>query len=275
MLIAYSKALVGATLALAILNTTAFAASKTNQIQFAYEEPKERDLVVIYKDMKERRVLERLQEFLSPFRLPKPLKFTFRSCEGEDDAFYFDYDVTLCYELVEELQRAKPKKTTQDGLTPHDAVAGPFFSIALHEFAHAVFYFYNVPIFGREEDAADQLAAYIILLLDNTVASRLIKGAAYAFLTESKEQKSKSTIEYASEHGTAEQRYYNVLCLAFGADPKQFSYLESKKILPEDRADACQDEFEQIEDAYRAVILPHVDQALAKKVWGKLEVRTK
>jgi hypothetical protein len=66
-----------------------------------------------------------------------------------------------------------------------------------------------------------------------------------------------------------------VLCLAFGADPKQFSYLESKKILPEDRADACQDEFEQIEDAYRAVILPHVDQALAKKVWGKLEVRTK
>ena len=35
MLIAYSKALVGATLALAILNTTAFAASKTNQIQIA------------------------------------------------------------------------------------------------------------------------------------------------------------------------------------------------------------------------------------------------
>ena len=266
MLIVYSKALVGAAIALAILNTTAFAAAETNQIRIAYKEPKDRDLVTIYEDMKERRVLERLQEFLSPFKLPRPLKFTFQSCDGEDDAFYFDYDVTLCYELVDELQWAKPRKTTQDGLTPHDAVAGPFFSTALHEFAHAVFELYNVPIFGREEDAADQLAAYIILLLDKTVASRLIRGTAYAFLTESKEQKSESTIEYASEHGIAEQRYYNVLCLAFGAHPKHFSDLKSKRILPKDRAERCQDEFEQIEDAYRAVILPHVDQPLAKEI---------
>jgi hypothetical protein len=274
MLIVYSKTMVPAALALAILNTSAFAEAKTNQIQVVYEAPKERDLEIVYKDMKERRVLERLQEFLSPFKLPRPLKFTFQSCDGEDDAFYFDYDVTLCYELVDELQWAKPRKTTEDGLTPHDAVAGPFFSIALHEFAHAVFDLYNVPIFGREEDAADQLAAYIILLLDKTIASRLIRGTAYEFLTESKEEKSESTIAYASEHGTAEQRYYNVLCLAFGADPKRFSSLKSKNILPEERADACQDEFEQIEDAYKAVILPHVDQALAEKVWGKLEVRT-
>ena len=275
MLIVYSKALVGAAIALAILNTTAFAAAETNQIRIAYKEPKDRDLVIIYEDMKERRVLERLQEFLSPFKLPRSLQFTFQSCDGEDDAFYFDYELTLCYELVDELQWAKPKKTTEDGVAPHDAVAGPFFSIALHEFSHALFQTYNVPVFGREEDAADQLAAYIILLQDKTIASRLIRGTAYAFLTESKEEESDSTIEYWSEHGTAEQRYYNVLCLAFGAYPEHFSNLKSKKILPEDRADACQDEFAQIEDAYKAVILPHVDQALAKKVWGKLEVRTK
>jgi hypothetical protein len=266
---------VAVAIALAIATSTAFASDKTNQIEFAYKAPKDRDLVNVYKDMKERRVLERLQEFLSPFRLPQPVKFTFQSCDGEDDAFYFENHVTLCYELIEELQWAKPKKTTGDGVAPHDAVAGPFFSIALHEFAHAFFDLHSVPIFGREEDAADQLAAYIILLLDKTVASRLIKGTAYTFLTESKEQKSKSTIEFASEHGTAEQRYYNVLCLAFGSDQNHLSELRSKKILPEYRAEACQDEFEQIEDAYRAVILPHVDQTLAKGVWGKLEVRTK
>jgi hypothetical protein len=269
------NAFVIAAIALIIANTTALASDKTNQIQFAYRVPKDSDLVKVYKDMKERRVLERLQEFLSPFRLPRPVKFTFQSCDGEDDAFYFDNHVTLCYELVDELQWAKPKNTTRDGVEPHDAVAGPFFSIALHEFAHALFDLRDVPIFGREEDAADQLAAYIILLLDKTVASHLIRGTAYAFQTESKERKSKSTIEHASEHGTAEQRYYNVLCLAFGAHPKHFSDLKSKRILPKDRAERCQDEFEQIEDAYRAVILPHVDQPLAKEIWGKLEVRTK
>ena len=252
-----------------------FAKMKTNQIRIAYVFPKDRDLMKVYEDVKERRVLERLQEFLSPFKLPRPVKFTFRGCDGEDDAFYFEDDVTVCYELVDELQWTKPKKTTSDGVAPHDAVAGPFFSAALHEFAHAYFDLHNTPVFGREEDAADQFAAYIILLLDNEVASRLIRGTAYSFQTESKEQKSASTIEFASEHGTAEQRYYNIFCLAYGADPINFSDLKSKNILPDDRVELCQDEFEQIEDAYNAVILPHVDQPLAEKVWGKLEVRTK
>lgn len=252
-----------------------FAGAKTNQIRIAYVVPKDRDLLKVYKDVKGRRVLERLQEFLSPFRLPKPVKFTFQGCDGEDDASYFDNNVTVCYELVDELQWAKPKTTTAEGVAPHDAVAGPFFSTALHEFAHAFFDLHNTPLFGREEDGADQLAAYIILLLDKKTASRLIRGTAYAFQSESKERKSPSTIEFSSEHGTPEQRYYNVLCLAFGAHPQYFSDLMSKKILPNDRAERCQDEFEQIEDAYKALILPHVDQPLAKKVWGKLEVRTK
>lgn len=252
-----------------------FAETKTNQIKISYVMPKDRDLIKVYNDVKERRILERLQEFLSPFRLPKPVQFTFQGCDGEDDASYFDNNVTVCYELIDELQWARPKKTTREGVAPHDAVAGPFFSTTIHEFAHAFFDLHNTPVFGREEDAADQFAAYIILLLDKKLASRLIRGTAHAFQSESKEEQSESTREFASEHGTAEQRYYNVLCLAFGAHPKHFSDLKSKKVLPKDRAERCQDEFEQIEDAYKALVLPHVDQTLAREVWGKLQVRTK
>ncbi len=252
----------------------ALAADRTDRIEFAYIEPKDPELDEVYRDVRKRRVLERLQEFLSPFRLPRPVVFTFKGCDGEDDAFYFDYDVTVCYELAEELQWATPKKVTAEGVAPHDAVAGPFFSTALHEFAHAFFQLHETPIFGREEDAADQFAAYIILLLDKNTASRLIRGTAYAYMTEAKERKSASTIEFSSEHGIAEQRYYNVLCMAYGSDPEYFSDLISKSILPRNRAELCQDEFEQIEDAYRALILRHVDETLAKDVWGKLEVRT-
>ena len=251
-----------------------FAADKTDQVRFSYVEPKDPELMDAYRDVRKRRVLERLQEFLVPFKLPRPVTFTFSGCAGEDDAFYFDYDITVCYELVDELQLAKPKKVTADGVAPHDAVAGPFFSTALHEFAHAFFQLHQTPILGREEDAADQFAAYIILLLDDKTASRLIRGTAYAYMTEAKERKSASTIEFSSEHGIAEQRYYNVLCMAYGADPAFYSDLKSRNILPEDRAERCQDEFEQIEDAYKAVILPHVDETLAQEVWDKLQVRT-
>ncbi|MGI9364320.1 MAG: DUF4344 domain-containing metallopeptidase [Rhizobiaceae bacterium] len=260
-------------LAISVLCKTAFAETKTNQIRFAYEVPKEQYLIEIYKDVKSRRTLERLQEFLSPFRLPHELKYTFKSCHGEEDAFHFDYDITLCYELIDKLQQTAPGKPTQNGLSPHDAVAGPFFSIALHEFAHGLFFLLEVPIFGREEDAADQLAAYIVLLLDKTIANRLIKGTAYAYLTDFDEQYDWSPSKHASEHGTPRQRYYNLLCLAYGAYPKQLLYEDIVKTLPDNRADVCQDEFEQIEDAYRTVILPHVDRELAQKVWGQFKVR--
>lgn len=254
---------------------TAFAEPETNQITYAYEVPSDPHLIEIYKDVKERRTLERLQEFLSPFRLPEELRFTFKSCDGEDDAFHYDYDITLCYELVDKLQQTAPSNFTKDGLSPHDAVAGPFFSIALHEFAHGLFFLLEVPVFGREEDAADQLAAYIILLLDKAIANRLIKGTAYAFLTDSKEQNQWAPSKHSSEHGTPKQRYYNLLCLAYGAYPKQFLNREIAQALPDNRAEACQDEFEQIEDAYEAVILPHVDRELAQKVWGQFKVRSR
>lgn len=256
-------------------DTTPSASSKADQILIAYLAPKDRDLVNVYKDMKARHVLERAQEFLSPFKLPEPIKFTFQDCGGEDDASYDAQEVTLCYEYVDELQWAKPKRTTRDGVTPHDAVAGPFFSTLLHEFVHAMFDVLDVPVLGREEDAADQLAAFIILQLGKVDASRLIRGTAYAFKTESKEKKSKSSLEFAGEHGTPEQRYYNVLCVAYGADPKFFADLKSKRILPSDRLEQCQDEYEQAEDAYKATILPYIDEGLANKVWSRLEIRNK
>jgi hypothetical protein len=42
-----------------------------------------------------------------------------------------------------------------------------------------MFHLLEIPIFGREEDAADQFAAYILLQFGKERAPRLIKGAAY------------------------------------------------------------------------------------------------
>jgi hypothetical protein len=54
--------------------TTAFAASKSNRVSVTYVPPKDPAHQVIYERLKEHRALERLQKFLSPFRLPRTLK---------------------------------------------------------------------------------------------------------------------------------------------------------------------------------------------------------
>ena len=84
-------------------------------------------------------------------------------CDGEADAFYGDDAITICYEYISELWKNMPAETTEAGIAPMDTIIGPLFDTCLHEFAHALFDMLDVPVLGREEDAADQVAAYINL----------------------------------------------------------------------------------------------------------------
>jgi hypothetical protein len=262
-----------------LLSITAMAmavvgGSKTNQITFSYEPPENPAHQAVYEDLRDRRVLERLQELLSPFRLPRTVKFTMAGCDGEDDAFYWKDEVTICYELVESLFANMPAKRTPAGIEPIDTVIGPFFGTALHEFAHALFEVLNIPVLGREEDAADQVGAYIYLQLADSEARRLVMGAAYGFFADARSDDSAITREefsedFAEEHPMPEQRAYNLLCMAYGGDEELFGDLVSKGYLPSERAESCIDDYEQVMDAVEILIRPHMDQALAKKILGR------
>jgi hypothetical protein len=246
---------------------TALSASKSSRIQISYELPKEAEHRSLYDQLKERRVLERLQEFLSPFRLPRTLKISLAGCDGEADAFYGEDAITICYEYVEELRKNMPEKTTPAGIDPFDTVVGPFIDTSLHEFAHALFDMLKLPILGREEDAADQVAAYIYLQFGEARVRRLIMGTAYAYFNEARRAPVPPSLKaFSDEHGTPAQRMFNVLCIAYGADQKGFSDFVTKGNLPKKRADACQDEYEQVQDAFQTLVLPHIDQDLADKV---------
>ena len=257
-------------LLVAVTATSGFAASKTNRVSVSYVLPKNPEHQPIYERLKERRALERLREFLSPFRLPSTLKVSLAGCDGEADAFYDDDEITICYEYINDLWKKMPAETTADGMAPIDAVIGPLFDTSLHEFGHALFDMLNVPQFGREEDAADQVSAYIILQLGKTEARQLIMGTAYAYKTEAESAAGPPLLkEFADEHGTPAQRAYNVLCIAYGADPKLFGDFVTKGYLPKKRADVCEDEYQQVAHAFETLIGPHIDRALAKKVLDK------
>ena len=224
----------------------------------AYVEPKAAEFRSIYDAAKGKRVLERLATPLSHLRLRRPLTLKLDQC-GDVNSWYDPQDrsVTVCYEYLKNILDRAPSDRTPAGVTRHEALEGPLAQVLLHESGHAVFDLLSVPIFGREEDAADQFAAYVMLLLEPDEARQLIDGSAFFLASWAKDEKP-SKDDFSDEHGLWSQRFYNLVCLAYGSDEKAFGYLVERGYLPRDRAEGCGAEYDQVAYAVRRLIAPHL-----------------
>jgi hypothetical protein len=251
----------------AVHKTSAAPTAKANRIDINYVEPKSADYQQVYKLLKERQALEKIRDLLSPLRLPHRLLLETRSCDGVSNALSNDESVIVCYEYVDEIWEKAAKETTPSGIAPIDTLIGPFVDVFLHEAGHATFSILQIPVFGREEDAADQFSTYVMLKLDKDEARRLVLGSAYQYKGDLLSPTVTLTQQtFADEHGTSAQRFFNLLCIAYGFDPKLFSDVVEKGFLPEDRAVSCQREYKQLSYAFDTLIGPHIDRQLARKL---------
>jgi hypothetical protein len=242
-------------------------ARQPNAIDIAYVTPTNPQHIPIYERLKERRVLERLQQLLSPFRLPRRLTMKVEGCDGDSNAWYAGEAVTVCYEYLDDIWQNAFKRTTFEEVAPIDVMVGPLIDVFLHELGHALFDLLDVPLFGREEDAADQVSAYIMLHLGKDEARRIVLGTAYAYRIEVQESTRPAAMtDFADEHGTPAQRFYSLLCIAYGAEPRLFRDMVDKGYLPKNRADGCDEEYAQVQKAFRRLIEPHIEPHLAQAV---------
>ena len=160
-----------------------------------------------------------------------------------------------------------PQATTLQGLTPADAVIGQYVYTVSHELGHALFDVLDIPVLGQPEDAADQFAAYMMLQLDKDQSHRLLAGAAYSYKNYIRNQQvTVPLIAFADAHSAPMQRFYNLLCMAYGANPEMFKGIVDNKFLPKERAANCPHEFHQVRSAFQKLIAPHIDKELAAKV---------
>ncbi len=236
--------------------------SKRNRVSITYVPPTEQAHAPILTALKERRALERIQALLAGVPLPRRLTLAVEGCDGEINASYDDSTtrVTICYEYlayIQETSRDLPRQAIEAGLTPQTYVVGPFLEVVLHEVAHALFDLLKVPILGREEDAADQLAAYILLQLDDDEARQVILSIATMYAQEAQDIPTKLK-EFADEHGTPAQRFFNLLCIGYGARPMLFADVVEKGFLPAERAHQCAAEYRQVSYAVSRLIAPHL-----------------
>ncbi len=250
-----------------------------NRVRGIYVLPKNPVHQYIYDRLSQRHVLERLSEFLSPIRLPRELLLKLEGCDGVVNAFYENAVVSVCYEYIEYIYSNAPKEPVVGGLTPRDAVIGPTVDVFLHEVGHGVFDLLQIPVFGREEDAADLFAAYLQLQLGKEEARVLILGNAFLGQKEAQETFAKTLTlkDSAKQHGLPAQRYFNVLCMAYGFDPVLFADAVTRWNLPPERAEDCADEYRQIDRAFAKLIRPHVDPDLLAAVkarkWLQFDVQ--
>jgi len=241
---------------------------RADQFRISYVAPKNPAHEPVFRLLKERQTLEKFKNFLSPIRLPRPLLLKLEGCDGDSNAWFDGDAITVCYEYIEDAIRNAPNETTAAGITRIDAIIGPTIEVFLHEVGHAVFDYLEVPVFGREEDAADAFASYVLLQFAKSDARRLIGGVAYTYRLEASQPSTKKN-PFADEHGLPAQRFYNVLCIAYGADPKLFADLVEKDYLPKERAEGCSDEYDQVTRACTKLIRPHIDQGRVKRVRAK------
>jgi Putative metallopeptidase len=250
--------------------TTASPALHSDRFRVSYEEPKDPQHRALYEELKSKHALEKLREFLSFIRLPRILTLKLAGCDGDDNAWYEpeDQTITVCYEYLQAVRKLAPKAATPAGVTPENAFLGPLLEVFLHEIGHALFDQLRIPILGREEDAADQFAAFFLVHLSPQMAREAMGGVAWMYAQEDKDEKI-SHAALANVHGLAGQRFYNTLCMAYGAEPDVFHDLIETKLLPEDRAEGCEFEYRQVAFAIQALMSRYIDISARDKVLAK------
>jgi hypothetical protein len=240
------------------------------QIQVEYVQPKYNsaaadpnqytDFTTIYAWLRMRQPLEEIQKFLAPLRLPHQIKVQVDTCGAERRAYVPGAPVTVCYELIDKIERIAA------GITDNDAakqmvIVGTFTEVVLHELAYAIFDVLQIPVWGRIDDAADRLAAFVMMQFPEDVAHTTTVGSADFFLLS---KKTWTGVAFANTRSPDAQRFYNFLCIAYGGDNLDFGGWTKGQdgrdpLLPDFRAKQCAREYGQIREAFSLRIMPYVD----------------
>jgi hypothetical protein len=124
----------------------------------------------------------------------------------------------------------------------------------LHEAGHALFDKLELRMTGKEEDVADQFAAY--LLANSPEAQKVaLAGAAY-FGANFRARPNQLPLSWDT-HSLDPQRFYNINCWVLGSDPARYAHMVGQGIVPPGRAASCQEEFQKFSIAFSEWLEPH------------------
>jgi hypothetical protein len=177
-------------------------------------------------------------------------------------------DPALKYELTQRVAEAARMLATHPrlrGMSESERekavefVTGNLIFVLGHEVGHAVIRQMDIPVTGREEDAADIFATLMALMCTDAFADRVLANAALGwFLSDRRGRRQGDKPDYYDEHGLDLQRAYGVVCLMVGSNMTKFAGVATAAKLPAQRQQTCVDDFLNAEWSWENVLKAHL-----------------
>lgn len=196
-------------------------------------------------------------DLTATLRLPFDIPVKGVQCDEEN--LYWDSgekSINLCYEDVARLINEAGDLGDSD---PTDATFNTMLLGYYHESGHMVIDLYKLPVTGREEDDADQVSAYLMLRPnpDGTVDRDALDAIGQAARSFGADSRDVDDSVLSDVHSPSRARMYNLECWTYGADPKYGEDLVADGLLPQDRADGCEDEYAKLRDSWDRLLEPY------------------
>ena len=208
------------------------------------------------------RMLEVLAEDVnSSLKLPADVSLVGEQCDRVNATWNsVDRRIKICYELVDLSLRLFGDDDAPNSV---DEATNSTIGVFFHELAHALISIYDLPFTGREEDVADQLAAFVILEPDGVLKefpdpSLVAEDYALMFKLWADQRGDVGLSDFAATHSVNETRMYNLKCWIYGSDPAAHADMIVDGRLPEDRAAGCQEEYDQLSRAWSKLLGPYL-----------------
>jgi Putative metallopeptidase len=116
---------------------------------------------------------------------------------------------------------------------------GSMRSIVFHELGHFLIAEYEIPIGGREEDAAD---GFVVFALTEKSDPNEMLAPISLWIAMAKDR---TRIDWWDSHGTDEQRAARLACLLAGQDRDRYGRLRQMLSVPENKLEECRREAEK------------------------------
>jgi hypothetical protein len=187
----------------------------------------------------------------------------FKEC-GASQAFYdpSNRSITICAEFLGQVLDLMTQKkeffATLNAQRLDGWINGILWFVFLHELAHAVIDINHVAITGREEDVADQFAAWYALNFVDLKLQPIFGPTAWFFQelpTSSELQKlPPETLKHlmADVHPLQQQRVFNLACWRYGLDQIKGAQLARQVQLPVARLEQCPQEYSRLDEGIKS-----------------------
>lgn len=192
----------------------------------------------------------------SVIALPFDVYLNYDEC-GEPNAFYSSEfkEITMCYEFLADMDEAF-KQISKNPKEVDEMTEGTMVVFFFHELGHCLIDVWDLPSTGREEDAVDQLALFV--LLDGTPEGEDMVLSAVTFFDIVSRQGNNDELAFWDEHSLNQQRFYDMLCLTYGSNPAQNKHLLGKNKLPPERAERCPAEYNRVNHSWAKLLAPYL-----------------